>query len=241
MKTCIVIPLYNEYQRFDQNSFLSFVKNNDLIFCLVNDGSNDQTMQMIESLAKGSQKIYSLNLEKNLGKAEAVRAGTNYAISNLNCKIIGYFDADFATPLQEILNLEKLIQNSLYALVMGSRVKRLGANIKRFKIRHFSGRIIATIISENILGLPVYDTQCGLKLMTKEIAEIVFKDKFISKWLFDVEIIARIKNKFGKDYCIENIYEFPLSKWEDKGKSKITFIDALTVPINLTKLFFYYK
>lgn len=241
MKTCIVIPLYNESSRFDTDEFESFVANNDILFCLVNDGSSDQTKDMITALSDNSPQIISLSLEKNQGKAEAVRTGVNYAISTLECDAIGYFDADFATPLYEIHNLIKLLNKKHYTFIMGSRIKRLGANIKRFKSRHFSGRFIATIISENILNLPVYDTQCGIKLMTTEVAQVVFKDKFISKWLFDVELIARIKNTYGLDYCLNNIYEFPLTNWEDKGNSKITFFDALAVPKNLAKLYFHYK
>jgi len=126
---------------------------------LINDGSNDHTKQIIEELSISLSNVYNLNIEKNKGKAEAVRLGVNYAIKNLNCNVVGYFDADFATPLSELTKLNKLFSKSHYTFIMGSRIKRLGANIKRYKSRHFSGRFIATFISEYILKLPVYDTQ----------------------------------------------------------------------------------
>ncbi len=159
MKTCIIIPLYNESSRFNTNEFKSFVSSNDIQFCLINDGSNDHTKQIIEELSISLSNVYNLNIEKNKGKAEAVRLGVNYAIKNLNCNVVGYFDADFATPLSELTKLNKLFSKSHYTFIMGSRIKRLGANIKRYKLRHFSGRFIATFISEYILKLPVYDTQ----------------------------------------------------------------------------------
>ena len=241
MKICIIIPLYNESSRFEADEFKSFVESNDILFCLVNDGSTDATQKMIEGLSINNDKIFTINSSKNIGKAEAVRAGVNYAISTLNCETVGYFDADFATPLTELNTLISYLKNEHYKFIMGSRVKRLGANIKRFKWRHFSGRFIATIISEFILNLPVYDTQCGAKIIDSSVAKIIFEKEFLSKWLFDVELIARLKNHYGIDYCRDNIYEVPLLKWVDKGNSKITFIDALSVPLNLIKLYAHYK
>jgi len=241
MKTCIIIPLYNEFSRFNVNEFKTFVATNDVLFCLVNDGSTDSTEAMIEDLSNQSEKIFTINISNNSGKAESVRLGVNYVIDNLKCDSIGYFDADFATSLSELNSLIKLASESDYTFLMGSRIKRLGANIKRYKSRHFSGRLIATFISEFILNLPVYDTQCGAKIIKMDVAKVIFKKKFISKWLFDVELIARIKNHYGSEYCLNNIYEFPLTIWEDKGNSKITFKDALFIPQHLLKLYFHYK
>ncbi|PTM10077.1 MAG: glycosyl transferase family 2 [Bacteroidetes bacterium] len=241
MKTCIVIPLYNESSRFDTKAFKLFVLNNDIQFCLVNDGSNDETKQIIEDLSNSINGVYALNIEKNKGKAEAVRLGVNYVIEHLNCNAVGYYDADFATPLIELRKLNTFYSENNFTFIMGSRIKRLGATINRYKSRHFSGRFIATFISEYILNLPVYDTQCGVKIINIEVAKVVFNDNFKSKWLFDVELIARMKKHYGRDYCLKNVYEYPLSYWEDKGNSKITFKDALFIPHHLLKLYFHYR
>jgi hypothetical protein len=83
------------------------------------------------------------------------------------------------------------------------------------------------------LKMPVYDTQCGAKLVRRELAEIIFREKFISRWLFDVELIARIVAKFGHFKAIGCIYEFPLNIWTDEGKSKVKISDFLRAPYEL--------
>lgn len=241
MKICIVIPLYNEASRFETESLIGFTKQNDLDFCLVNDGSTDNTKQIIDELALNNNRISALNLKKNIGKAEAVRTAYNHLIKKEDYKYIGYLDADFATPLEELHGFTDEINKSNKPFLMGIRLKRVGANIKRYKMRHYFGRIVASIISEIILKLPVYDTQCGAKLIESKLAEQLFKEPFKTKWLFDVELIARIKKIHGKEFCLNNIVELPLNTWIDKGDSRISFLDFLKTPFVLIKLYFSYR
>lgn len=241
MNVCIIIPLYNEEKRFKTEELISFSSNYNIDFFLINDGSTDDTEKLINKLVKNRTSLFAFRFAKNKGKAEAIRFGVIEALKNKSYSHIGYLDADFATPLNEINRLIKASIELDKQFVMGSRIKRLGAQIKRYKSRHFFGRIIATIISENILKLDVYDTQCGAKLISREIANEIFNKPFISKWLFDVELIARIKKQHGISFCLQSIYELPLKSWEDKGESKITFIDMLKVPIQLSKIYFHYR
>ena len=74
MEVCIIIPMFNEANRFEELSLSEYAKNNDIVFYLVNDGSTDGTGHIIEGLSHRHQNIISLNLSKNKGKAEAIRA-----------------------------------------------------------------------------------------------------------------------------------------------------------------------
>ena len=241
MTFCIIIPMYNESQRFDAESLLDFDSKYAVDFLLVNDGSTDDTQAIIDTLANKDTRISVLHLKDNSGKAEAVRQGALNAIKNKSYDAIGYLDADFATPLFEIDQLINVFSINEKSLIIGSRIKRLGASIKRFRYRHLAGRIIATIISEYILKLPVYDTQCGAKLISKKHITLLFDTPFVSNWLFDVELIARLAKHHDKDYCYNQIYELPLRNWEDKGNSKITLFDMFKVPFELLKIYWHYK
>jgi dolichyl-phosphate beta-glucosyltransferase len=237
-KICVVIPCYNEYNRLKEDSFLDFIRSNGVDFDLlfVNDGSTDQTLQKLEAISKQNPaSIFSLNLEKNGGKAEAVRQGFLYANTQSNYWAIAYFDADLATPLAELIVLKKILnENASVKMVLCSRIKRLGAFIDRKRKRHILGRVFSTFASI-ILKLPIYDTQCGAKIIHSSVIDEVFKEKFITNWLFDIEIIARLRNKYPEK-ILDIMIEYPITRWEDVSGSKLKMQHMLKVPLDLLKI-----
>lgn len=239
MKTCIIIPCYNEEKRLPKKEFIDFIKENNIDFCFANDGSTDSTFKILNSIKeKESSKVLVFNFNKNEGKGETVRKSILKLYDNYD--LIGYFDADLATPLFEIKNLKKQFANNKKLLfVMGSRFKRLGSVIDRKFNRFLFGRFFATIISFFVLKIPVYDTQCGAKLFSTNISKSLFEQKFVTKWIFDVELLLRLKK-------VSNIFndvvlEYPLLKWIEKGGSKIKFIEFIKFPIEIYKIYITYK
>jgi hypothetical protein len=87
-----------------------------------------------------------------------------------------------------------------------------------------------------MLKIPVYDTQCGAKLIKREIALIVFEQPFISRWLFDIEVFARIIGQVGYQNILNSVYEVPLNCWTEKGDSRIKPSYLLKVPPELWKI-----
>jgi len=236
MTTIIVIPCYNEEKRLNKQAFIDFVKENpSMAFLFVNDGSKDNTLEVINNLEKEHENLLVLNLEKNGGKAEAVRQGMLVAAENYECDFIGFWDADLATPLEEIPQLVNIMLRHDFDAVTGLRLMRLGAKVKRKNSRHYLGRLFATTASKT-LKLPVYDTQCGAKLYKKQIVQTLFENCFITKWLFDVEILARYVKLFGRESALKKIYEYPLYQWEDVGGSQLKAKDFLKAPVELWKI-----
>lgn len=241
LKVLFVVPCFNEESRLDQEAFLNYVSENPTVcFLFVDDGSRDKTSTVLKSLCSKSSNLNFLILENNGGKAEAIRKG----ILSLEDPIdtydyVGYLDADLSTPLSELKGVFKEIQNNTnIKFLMGIRISRLGAEIFRLKSRHYVGRVFATAVSM-MLNLPVYDSQCGMKLLDSKIAQVLFRDRFVSKWLFDVELLIRLRQI---DYKIEDVvFEHPLRKWEDVAGSKVNFVDVLKAPFQLFKMFFSYN
>jgi hypothetical protein len=180
-----------------------------------------------------------LDLKKNGGKAEAIRQGV-LSVQEGQYDYIGYLDADLATPLEELPRLmEYTAKTPAPYFIMGSRIKLLGfSKIDRKLSRHYIGRIFATVVS-NMLQLSVYDTQCGAKLIKSEIAKELFKKPFLSKWLFDVELLFRLK-KLRQDYK-SRIYEVPLRRWQDVAGSKIKLSYYFKAPLDLLRINFKYR
>lgn len=219
--TCIVIPCYNEEKGISNSEYSNFLDNNpDAFICFVNDGSTDNTLETLHVLkVKHNAQIQILSLEKNSGKAEAVRTGINYCNQNYQHQFIGYLDADLATTLEEFIGLRIHLQDEII-FSFGSRIRKIGSTIERENSRFLIGRVVATFIS-NILDIKVYDTQCGSKLFTREISEELFQKEFISRWLFDVEIFYRMIHLFGKENAVKKMQEIPLKLWVEKGDSKV--------------------
>jgi dolichyl-phosphate beta-glucosyltransferase len=231
-ETVIVVPCYNEADRLDSRSLTSFAHEfPNVAIVFVNDGSSDQTLAVLRNLYATSPSSFRVhNLHQNLGKAEATRQGILKAFA-LDPKYVGWWDADLSAPLREIPLFLKVLDNMpKIQIVFGARVKLLGRSIKRPVLRHYLGRISATVISW-MLQLPVYDTQCGAKLFrANQQMRSLFEEEFLSSWIFDVEIIARMI-RAHRDHILgapeQVIYELPLDEWHHKGESNIKASDYI--------------
>lgn len=235
----IVVPCYNEESRLDISAFAEFIKvNPSTTFLFVNDGSKDGTLRVLRKLQEQfSQQVSILDLEINCGKAEAVRRGIMLATAQAESKWVGFWDADLATPLYEIPRFINLIEKKKsLKMLMGCRFRHLGSDIRRKTSRHYVGRVFATIVSM-MLNIPVYDTQCGAKIFETELAKKIFSTPFISRWLFDVELLFRARPLIELDH----IYELPLTYWEDISGSRLKFSDFLKSPLILAKIYFHYR
>ena len=242
MKVVIIIPCYNEADRLDTNNFIDYLsKNTHLHFLFIDDGSTDNTNLIIKQIILKFKSLASLLInETNKGKAESVRLGVIESYK-MNPDFIGFLDADLSAPIGEIDNLLKIIKkDKTKEVVFASRIQLIGSEIKRNYFRHFFGRVFSTVVS-NILNLPVYDTQCGAKIFSRKICDDIFYEQFISPWLFDVELFARLLNVFGMERTIQMSYEHPVSKWVDIDGSKVKPIYYLKAPFELLKIVRHYK
>jgi glycosyltransferase involved in cell wall biosynthesis len=226
----LVIPCYNEEKRLRQDEMLRLIEAG-LHLVLVNDGSVDKTLPLLQGLAaKHSQAIEVLNLKENSGKAEAVRQGLLIALTK-DSQFVGYIDADFATPASEVIRLTEIAVESPQSIVMAARVGLLGADIQRKMTRHYLGRVFATIVSVG-LNLHVYDTQCGAKMFrSSSKLQFVLDEKFRSKWIFDVELIGRLLSWTKLE--AKDFLEIPLKRWADIDGSKLTFKAMLRAGFDL--------
>lgn len=244
-KTIIAIPCYNEAERLPVEQFKTFCdRYADIQFLFVNDGSQDSTLAILQELTKlNPDRFILLDLQPNQGKAEAVRAGVLKAFEQ-SPTYIGYWDADLATPLDAIPQFTALLdQSPQYELLFGARVKLLGRSVQRSAVRHYLGRIFATVASI-VLALGIYDTQCGAKLFrASPLLLELFAEPFITSWVFDVEIIARLINsRRGKDLpqAESIICEVPLQEWADIPGSKVKPYDFLKAMAEMTQIYWRY-
>jgi hypothetical protein len=144
---------------------------------------------------------------------------------------LGYLDADMAAPASEILRLvDVAVGNPCVDVVLGSRVALLGRDVQRSVLRHYTGRVFATIASI-VLAKPVYDTQCGAKLFRRTDAfDEAIVAPFRSRWAFDVELLGRLESA-GVDPS--RFWEEPLLIWRDVSGSQRTLLGSVRATFEL--------
>jgi CheY-like chemotaxis protein/glycosyltransferase involved in cell wall biosynthesis len=237
----VVIPCYNEEKRLLSKEFTDFVdKNSGYHLCFVNDGSKDKTLEVLNNLRKGREDFITVyDCEQNGGKGEAVRQGMLYMAKQDDLDYIGFLDADLSTDLSDFDDLVSTIENSKYKIVSGSRISRMGANITKGAARKIISLTINFFIRK-ILSMDFNDTQCGAKIFKKDVIKISFGEKFITKWIFDVEIFKRITLHFGLTKAKEILCEQPLKRWVHADGSKLSMKDSVRIIGQLGQIAWFY-
>jgi glycosyltransferase involved in cell wall biosynthesis len=219
----------------DLESFASFLEAEQSVsFCFVDDGSDDGTAELLAGLAhRFPARAFVVRHEANRGKAEAIRTGMQRMLAE-DPEFAGYVDADLSAPLEEIRRLtQELRDHPDVTVAIGSRVRLLGRSIVRSPLRHLLGRAFATAASI-ALRLPVYDTQCGLKLFRATPAVgAAFAAPFLTRWLFDVELLARMTMTVSPPVAMR---EVPLEVWHARGGSRLRWRDFLIAPVELWRI-----
>lgn len=217
----IVVPCYNEADRLMPWAFLDYLKENRHIqFLFVNDGSTDDTIAMLLRMqTMNPVQVHVLDLEKNGGKAEAVRQGLQKA-SQSSAQFIGYWDADLATPLNAIEDFLRVTRRLPdIDVIFGARKVLLGHKISRKFSRRVVSKSCATL-ARFAVKMPITDTQCGAKMFkNNEVIAQAVSTKFKAGWLFDVELFSRL-TRLGQNQH-NTFFEFPLLEWTEIPGSKV--------------------
>jgi CheY-like chemotaxis protein/glycosyltransferase involved in cell wall biosynthesis len=238
----VVIPCYNEEERLLSKEFIDYIdENSGYHLCFVNDGSKDKTLEVLHNLQKGREDFITVyDCEKNGGKAEAVRLGMLHMAQKEDLDYIGFLDADLSTDLADFDDLVKTIQTSDFKIVIGSRISRMGANITKESARKIISMTINFIIRK-ILKMDFKDTQCGAKIFSKDVINIVFGEKFVTQWIFDVEIFKRMSIHFGLKRAKELLCEQPLKRWIHADGSKLSMKDSIKIVMQLGQIAWVYR
>ena len=184
----VVLPLYNEEACLKKNfdTIKSYLDGagGGYEMVLVNDGSSDGTLSIIEDIVDANPQVQFINNPENRGKGHAVRAG----ILNATKKYVVYTDADLAVPVHFIGTcLERLHAGA--PIVIGSRhLPESSFKIREGLLRQFLGEIFRSV-ARLALGLKVSDITCGMKGFERNAALEIFSRSRIDRWGYDAEIL----------------------------------------------------
>ena len=246
-KTCaIVVPCFNEADRLNVDVFAEFVCDaDDIELVFVDDGSSDATLQSAQTVSeRAGSSVSVLRLDVNCGKAEAVRQGMLWAAQR-DFSAIAFWDADLATPLDTIPEfLDVMTKHLNVEVVWGTRLPLMGHTIDRDAIRRQTGRLFSAS-SAAAVGVGIRDALCGAKMFrTGPILDAILAQPFSSRWIFDVEILARLDvllRSLGDSTAEQTLYEFPLDEWYEIAGSRLRMTDFLRATVELADLCWRYR
>lgn len=184
----VVIPAYNESARLGAtlSRVLAYVHSEgwDAEVIVVNDGSSDNTAEIIRGFAAADPIVQLVDNPGNRGKGYSVRNGMLHAKG----KFVLFTDADLSSPIEEA---PKLL-HALFAgadIAIGSRWLRAETQTQRQPlIRQIFGRIF-NLLLRLTLGLTFKDTQCGFKAFRQSAVRAIFPHQKIERWGFDPEVL----------------------------------------------------
>jgi dolichyl-phosphate beta-glucosyltransferase len=225
----LIIPAFNEEARIGKSldRILSFLRSqpyrSEII--IVDDGSQDQTVEVVRKFDQASDRIQVLKNGRNLGKGGAIRSGMLQAKG----EYLFFSDADLSVPIETLsLFLSNLEKNS--DVTIGTRQKA-GAKIEVHQpfYREFMGKIYTTL-SNWILGLQVSDFTCGFKGFRREVARDLFSQQRLNNWSSDAEIIYLAQLKGFR------ITEIPVRWCNDRETKVRLWRDIFTSLLGLIKI-----
>jgi glycosyltransferase involved in cell wall biosynthesis len=228
----IVIPAYNESARIRAtlDKVLAHIGERgwNAEVLIVNDGSSDDTAQIVQQYASQHPALRLLENPGNRGKGYSVRNGMLHASGEWML----FSDADLSSPIEEADKLIAALADGA-DVVMGSRWLRKELQTQPQPLyRQFYGRIF-NLALRIILGLHYRDTQCGFKAFTRQSTDLIFPLQHIERWGFDPELLF-LARKFGL-----KVEEVPV-KWAHREGTRLNPLrDGLRMFLEILKIRWY--
>lgn len=212
----IVIPAYNEGARIERalTEVLRTLdeKHWNAEVIVVNDGSRDNTAEIVECFAAVDRRVRLVQNPGNRGKGYSVRNGLLHG----GGKIVMFTDADLSAPMEEAERLFEAIHAGADVAIGSRWLDRSRQTIHQPLYRQLFGRCF-NLMTRMVMRLPFADTQCGFKAFRRGAAQTIFQLQRIERWGFDPEILF-IALKRG--YTVR---EVPVS-WAHDERSRISYL-----------------
>jgi len=186
----LIIPAHNEADRLHNtvNQHQLYLERQGIPFqiVVVDDGSTDDTAAIVRNIRSGDDRVRLISLQPRRGKGAAVYAGVKAARG----AAIGFTDADLAYTPSDIGAARSRVEAGDADIVIGARDLPESTCAARYPLtRRVSAWAFSRCVSMMVLK-GIADTQCGLKVFSREAALAIFPRMTVFGFAFDVEMLA---------------------------------------------------
>jgi glycosyltransferase involved in cell wall biosynthesis len=227
----LIFPCFNEAHRINVVKLNEFINSVGADTFFVDDGSTDRSTQLLTEVKNVSKfKIEVLALEKNIGKTNAIRHGLMY------CAEQGYQtaliqDIDLPFSASDVLKSAQKLKESDSDICSGARVRLAGSPTFRSPLRHWAGRIVATLIYI-FYSSDFYDPQSPCKAYKLKSVIPLLNKPLKTRWFGDIELLRRARKSEQKIKTTE----FTLEEWKDVPDGKIKLGSLFAVAVDFLKI-----
>jgi dolichyl-phosphate beta-glucosyltransferase len=208
----VIVPAYNEARSIGRalEAMRAFLDRQPYTYeIIVSADGDDGTRELVAEMAKGDPRLSVIGSTERGGKGKGIRNG----VARARGEIIGFADADYKTPIEELAKLLPFFEQG-YDVVIGSRATP-DSLIERYQplYRRLGSKVFGFVV-HMLMGVGhVPDTQCGFKFFTRQAAQDIFKRQRVDGYMFDIEIL-RLAKRLG--YRLRNVGV----RWKDDGDSR---------------------
>lgn len=203
MDLSVLVPLYNEEESLPELcAWLERVmleNNYSYEIILVDDGSNDNSWNVVKQLKTSNERIRGIRFRRNYGKSAALNKGFEVALGN----VVITMDADLQDSPDEIPGLYRMITEDGFDLISGWKKKRYDSKLTK----NIPSKIYNTA-TRRMSGVKLHDMNCGLKAYRKEVVKSieVYGEMHryipvIAKWAgfrkIGEKVVSHQKRKYG--------------------------------------------
>jgi len=228
----IILPAYNESERIPKTLLDIDKKMSGKEYAyeilVVNDGSKDNTAEVVRKMATAVKNLKLIDNVENKGKGGVVRQGMLAATGDIRL----FMDSDNATTVDHFDRMQPYFEQGYNVVICSRAMKESVLDPAEPTIRQIPGKLGNLWIQVFVLwGL--WDTQCGFKAFTAEATERVFSLSKLSGWSFDVEILAIAKKL---NYRIKEVPVY----WRHDGNSKVKASAYIQVLLDVVKIWWWF-
>jgi dolichyl-phosphate beta-glucosyltransferase len=227
----VIIPAYNEESRLPAtlDRVLEFLAAGPRSYeiVLVDDGSSDGTLAVMNAAADGQPNVHVVSLSENRGKGRAVAAG----VAASSGALVLFSDADLSTPIEELTKLETALESGADVAIASRALKKSEIVIPQPTTRVLMGKVFNLLVQGLLLVPGVWDTQCGFKLFRGGTGRELFGMLKTDGFAFDVEVLHRARRRGLK------IAEVPV-RWSHSAPTKVRWRHPLQMFWDLLRIRF---